>query len=110
MSNPSNPRDDHPKSAFVVVAEFTVKPGCMEQFLALARADAHGSVTNEAGCQHFDAVQPQDAPDTIILYEVYDDRAAFDTHQKTAHYAPFRDGVPPLTVGPPVVRFCSRLG
>ncbi len=98
------------KTAFVVIAEFTIRPGCMAAFLSLARTDARDSLANEPGCQHFDAVQPEASPDTIVLYEVYDDRAAYEAHRLTPHYAPFRDGTPPLTVGAPVVRFCTRLG
>ncbi len=100
----------HAKTAFVVIAEFTIKPGCLDDFLALARQDARDSVANETACQQFDAVQPEDAPDTVVLYEVYDDRAGFETHLQSAHYFPFRDGVPALTMGEPIVRFCTRLG
>ena len=98
------------KNAFVVIATFTVKPGAMDEFLPIAQADARDSVANEPGCQHFDAVIPADAPDHLVLYEVYDDRAAFDRHIEQPHYFPFRDAVPRLTVGEPVVRFCTRVG
>ena len=97
------------KAAFVVIAEFTIKPGCLDAFLAIARQDAHDSVANEPGCQQFDAVHVEEGPDQIVLYEVYDDRAAFDAHLQAPHYAPFRDGVPALTVGAPTVRFCTRM-
>ena len=100
---------DHARTAFVVIAEFTLKPGCLDDFLALARQDARDSVAYEPGCQQFDAVQPEGATDTIVLYEVYDDRAAFDAHLGSAHYFPFRDGVPALIAGEPKVRFCTRM-
>ena len=99
----------HDRTAFVVIAEFTLKPGCLDAFLAVARQDARDSVAYEPGCQQFDAVQPQDAPDQVVLYEVYDDRAAFDAHLQSEHYFPFRDGVPALTLGEPKVRFCTRM-
>ena len=98
------------KTAFVVIATFNVNPGAMSEFLAIAQADARDSVANEPGCQHFDAVIPEDAPDHLVLYEVYDDRAAFERHLEQPHYAPFRDAVPRLTTGEPVVRFCVRVG
>ncbi len=99
----------HAKTAFVVIAEFTLKPGCLDAFLAIASDDARDSVAYEPGCQQFDAVQPENEPDRIVLYEVYDDRAAFEAHLQAAHYFPFRDGVPALTVGDPKVRFCTRM-
>jgi quinol monooxygenase YgiN len=93
----------------VIIAEFTIKPGCIDAFLELTRQDARGSVANEAGCQQFDALLPETASDQVVLYEVYDDRAAFEVHLQSAHYLPFRDGVPALTIGEPKVRFCTRL-
>jgi len=97
------------RTAFVIIAEFTIKPGCIDAFLELARQDARGSVANEAGCRQFDALLPEAASDQVVLYEVYDDRAAFEVHLQSAHYFPFRDGVPALTIGDPKVRFCTRL-
>lgn len=99
----------HARTAFVVIAEFTLRPGCLDAFLALARQDARDSVAYEPGCQQFDAVQPENAPNQIVLYEVYDDQAAFDAHLRAEHYFPFRDGVPALTTGEPKVRFCTRM-
>jgi (4S)-4-hydroxy-5-phosphonooxypentane-2,3-dione isomerase len=98
------------KTAFVVIAEFVVRPEHRDRFLAIAQADARESVANEPGCRHFDAVVPEDRPDHVVLYEVYDDRAAFEAHLQQPHYFPFRDAVPAMTVGDPVVRFCTRVG
>ncbi len=98
------------KTAFVVIATFNVKEGAMPEFLGIAHGDARDSVANEPGCQQFDAVIPEDAPDHLVLYEVYDDRAAFERHLEQPHYLPFRDAVPRLTDGDPVVRFCVRVG
>ncbi len=97
------------RTAFVVIAEFTIRPDCLDAFMALASQDAGDSVANEPGCQQFDAVQPEGTTDQVVLYEVYDDRASFDAHLQSAHYFPFRDGTPALTVGEPKVRFCTRL-
>ena len=33
-----------------------------------------------------------------MLYEVYDDEAAFDAHLQTPHLKTFRDGIEPLIV------------
>jgi quinol monooxygenase YgiN len=51
MSQPGKP------AAFVVIAEFVVKPDCIDAFLALARDDASHSVADEPGCRQFDVVQ-----------------------------------------------------
>ncbi|WP_407192786.1 putative quinol monooxygenase [Bradyrhizobium sp. STM 3566] len=93
---------------FVVIAEFEVKPGAMPDFLALAHDDARCSVADEPGCRAFEVAVTQDALETVVFYEVYDDRAAFDAHLKTPHLARFRAGFPALIVTERAVRFLER--
>lgn len=98
-----------PAKAFVVIAEFQVKPDCLEAFLEAAKHDAQTSLSDEPGCRQFDIIQPQAADGTIIFYEVYDSRAAFDAHLETAHVDDFRRAFPPLVVSEKPVRFAGRL-
>lgn len=94
--------------AFVVIPEFQVKPGCMEEFLAAAADDARHSVADEPGCRQFDVVLPVGSDDIVVFYEVYDSRAAFEAHLETPHLARFRDAFPPLIVEERPVRFAER--
>ncbi len=96
-------------SPFVVIAEFQVKPGCLADFLALARDDATASVASEPGCRAFDVCVSETEADTVVFYEVYDDRAAFDAHLETPHLARFRAGFPALIASERPVRFLSRV-
>ena len=89
---------------FVIIAEFDVKPEGLERFLALARDDASQSVAKEPGCHQFDVTVEQSEPNRVVLYEVYDDEAAFDAHLQTPHLATFRDGIEPLVAGRKVRR------
>lgn len=93
-------------SCFVVLAEFQVKPGCLEAFLALAREDASHSVRDEPGCRRFDVTVLEGGQDRVLFYEIYDDRAAFDAHLTTPHLARFRAGFPALAEQLPV-RFAT---
>ncbi|MFE1599437.1 putative quinol monooxygenase [Methylobacterium sp. ID0610] len=97
----------HP-GPFVVIAEFKVKPGALSDFLALAQDDARSSVAHEPGCRCFDVAVSSDDPQTVVFYEVYDDRAAFDAHLETPHLARFRDGFPALVAEERPVRFLHR--
>ena len=81
---------------FVVIAEFDVKPDGLERFLELAREDASASVAKEPGCHQFDVTLEQSDPNHVVLYEVYDDEAAFNAHLQMPHLATFRDGIEPL--------------
>lgn len=93
----------------VVIAEFQVKPGKLTAFLDAARDDAAHSVADEPGCRQFDVICPQGTEDTVVFYEVYDSRAAFDAHLETPHLARFRDAFPPLIIEEKPVRFSDRL-
>ena len=64
---------------FVIVAEFEVRPEGLERFLELAKVDAAQSVAKEPGCHQFD-VTVERAANRVLLYEVYDDEAAFEAH------------------------------
>lgn len=94
--------------SFVVIAEFDVKPGQMEAFLALARDDADHSLADEPGCRQFDVVISETAPTSVVFYEVYDHRAAFDAHLQTPHLARFRAAFPALVQAQLPVRFLHR--
>lgn len=79
----------HPKDPFVIVVEFRIHKGQMAAFRRLMDANARASCRNEPGCRRFDVLSSPKDPDRILLYEIYDDRAAFDAHVKTPHYAVF---------------------
>ena len=94
--------------AIVVIAEFTVPAAKNDEFLAVCEADGRGSVAHEPGCQQFDTLTCSEQPELVVLFEVYDDEAAFQTHLQTPHYATFADGVKRLGLAEPTVRFMSR--
>jgi quinol monooxygenase YgiN len=74
---------------YVVVVNFHVKPECAEEFRVLVAAQAENSLNRESGCHCFDVAFAPDDPTRCLLYEHYDDRAAFDEHLKTDHFREF---------------------
>ena len=74
---------------FVIIAEFEVKPDSLEQFLELARTDASHSVEREPGCRQFDITLDREQPNRVVLYEIYDDEAAFDRFCERIDLRPF---------------------
>jgi len=76
-------------SGYVILVDFLLKPGSKAEFRRAIDANARNSCATEAGCSRFDVVESRDEPDRIILYEIYDDRAAFEAHLKTPHLARF---------------------
>ena len=75
---------------YAIMVSFRVRQGAQETFLRLVRANAATSVAMEPGCRRFDVLVPcNSAPDDIVLYEIYDDRAAFEAHLASEHFASF---------------------
>ena len=74
---------------YVITVDFFLHAGTLEPFLKLIKENAHTSLTEEPGCDRFDVLIEKGAPDHIVLYEIYQDRAAFDFHLKSTHFAQF---------------------
>ena len=90
---------------FVVIAEFTLKPGTLADFLAFGQIDAGGALDKEEGCLAFDILLPENGGDQVMFHEVYRDRAAFDEHKGTSHYLAFKEGSKSLLAEDVKVRF-----
>ena len=74
-------------SGFVIMVDFRLKPGAKASFRRLIDDNARASCRDEPGCRRFDVMESPAEADRIVLYEIYDDRAAFGAHLKTGHFA-----------------------
>jgi quinol monooxygenase YgiN len=74
---------------FIVTVEFVAKPEREAAFRAAIVENARASRRDEPSCRQFDVCEMPDDRRTIFLYEVYDDRAAFDAHVASAHFRRF---------------------
>ena len=92
-------------SAFAITVDFTLKPGAMAAFRKLIDKNAQESCAQEPGCQRFDVLAPIESGDKIFLYEIYDDRAAFDAHLKSPHFAVFNRESETLVISKTVVQY-----
>ena len=81
---------------YVVTVIFELHDGQGKTFLPLVKAQAENSMRLEEGCHQFDVTWNEHAPDTVFLYELYEDRAAFDLHLNSDHYHVFSAKVSPL--------------
>ncbi|CAI9120210.1 putative quinol monooxygenase [Brytella acorum] len=91
-----------------VIAEFATTSETFEPFLEMCRFDAERSVGDEDGCLEFVVLTPEDQPDTIVLYEVYTGRPAFEAHLKTPHFEKFAAALRDLKIEERSVRFFAR--
>lgn len=81
---------------YVITVTFEVKPDSRSEFRAAVLAQAKNSLTREAGCRRFDVCFAEDRPDQVFLYEIYDDKAAFEAHLQTDHYKNFNAVAAPM--------------
>ena len=81
----------------ILMVQFNVKAGRVDEFLEAAKNDGRGSVGHEYGCRRFDVIQDLETPTRIAFCEVYDDQAAVDAHRTMDHYARWREASEGLT-------------
>ena len=76
-----------------------IDPDQRERFLHGIEVDALGSERDEPGCLRFNVLQDAADENTYYFYEVYEDAAAFEAHQRAPHYAVWK-AVADTLVGP----------
>jgi quinol monooxygenase YgiN len=76
-------------SPLVVLVEFLIKRSFAARFADLIDANAKASLESERGCRRFDVLFDPKEPRRFILYEIYDNEAAFDEHLASSHYLAF---------------------
>ncbi len=70
---------------FVIAAQWYAKDGREEEVAALVR-QMIPLTRAEPGCRLFTVNRAVDDPRKFLLYEQFDDRAAFDAHVATANF------------------------
>jgi autoinducer 2-degrading protein len=91
--------------SFVIVVDFKIKPGQLAAFRKLIDDNARASVRDEPGCSRFDVCANRKEADRVLLYEIYDDRPAFEAHLKTKHFAVFNEASAPLVADKVAVEY-----
>lgn len=81
--------------SYVLQVALRIKKENVDSFLEKVLANA-AQARGEPGCRHFDVlVDPKD-PTHAMLYEIYDDEAAFVAHQATPHFKRYLEEAVPL--------------
>lgn len=88
---------------YAVCVTFKIRAGKFDSFRALVEAQARASLTQEAGCLHFDVCGGPE--NEIFLYELYTDAEAFATHLSSAHFRKFDAEVAPMVADKAVRTF-----
>lgn len=73
---------------FAVVATYEIAPDMVDTFLPFLLAHRDRCLRDEPGTLRFDVLRPAS---NLMLYEVYEDEAAFQAHRIGASVARFRE-------------------
>jgi quinol monooxygenase YgiN len=74
--------------AYVVTAKWTAKEGEEERVLAAIRKLTEPSRA-EPGCRFYQPSRDLENRRAFLIYEIYDDEAAYKAHGESAHFAEF---------------------
>ncbi len=74
---------------YCVTVLFEVRPDRYEAFRSRVVRQANDSIEQESGCHRFDVWTDPARSQQVYLYEIYEDRAAFDAHLQSKHFKAF---------------------
>ena len=73
-----------------IIGTIDVASGRRDQLLPLLMAHRARCLKDEPGTLRFDVLVPREDETKVLLYEIYQDDAAFDTHRSGSSRAQFR--------------------
>jgi quinol monooxygenase YgiN len=73
---------------FVNIVDLQISPSSMTKFMADLSDDVKGTLA-ESGVHEIDSNVGEKDPNHVFIFEVYNNSAAWDSHQKTTTYAKF---------------------
>ena len=65
---------------FAIVASIEIAPGRMDEYLPLLMVHRARCLRDEPGTLQFEVLRPRGDDTKVLLYEVYQDEAAFNAH------------------------------
>ena len=80
---------------FVLVVNIRIKPDQVARFTPMVLENARAA-RKEPGCRQFEVLVDTKDKAKVMLFEVYDDEAAFEAHQQTPHFKKYLAEAVPL--------------
>lgn len=77
--------------AIALVVEIRTQPGQRDAFLARLRQHRAKVLANEPGCRGFEILLAEEEPDSLVLYEAYQDEQALEEHDATPYFQAYRE-------------------
>ena len=95
-------------SPAVLVVHLDIVEARLEEFIQIVRAHGTNSQQIESGCLQFEVLVPQEPSAHVILFEVYADDAALESHWGSEHMAEYRKQIEGMIVHRTVYRCNPR--
>ena len=92
-------------SKIAIIGQMTAKAGQFDTYLGHMTEHARAS-RKEPGCVRFDVVVPKKLENTLMIYEIWADRAALDTHAGSDRIKAYREATQDL-VADSKLTFCD---
>jgi quinol monooxygenase YgiN len=77
--------------AIALVVEIRTQPGQRDAFLARLRQHRAKVLANEPGCRGFEILLAEEEPDSLVLYEAYQDEQALEDHDAAPYFQAYRE-------------------
>lgn len=91
-----------------VTVLFETAPADHDRFALRVSRQARDSLSKEESCRQFDVWASPERPGQFHLYEIYDDRAAFNAHLTSSHFADFDRETAPMVIDKTVTIWESK--
>jgi len=81
-----------------IVATLELEPGTRDDVVAALVAHRQRSLRDEPGTLQFEVLVPNDEPNKVVLFELFESEAAFAAHSSAASIATVRQAIGPSIV------------
>ena len=78
---------------YVQIATLEIDPSRIEEYCAAVAAHARAAIESEPGVLALNVVADRDDPARITVFEIYQDRAAYERHLQAAHFLDYKAAV-----------------
>lgn len=96
------------KSTYIVLAQLSVKAEYLDEVKALCAVALEPTLI-EPGCDVFYQTVKEDDPTTLVFFEVFASKEAFDLHMKASYTQAFFAGLQGKLTGKPVSTLLQTL-
>ena len=91
-------------SKLAIVGTIEIAPGRRDELLAALTAHKARCLKDESGTLQFEILVPRGDEGRVLLYEVYEDDAAFEAHRNSSSIARFREETAGIVVALHITR------